>query len=592
MPINVLVVAPYPGLANLVREMERELTPFKITLHQADLKESLSIIEEYDRDGVQFDYIVSRGGTANLLRKHVDTPVINIDISGYDILRILTLLKNYNTKIGMVGFKNIINSFETVASVIQLDMRYHIIEKEEDVEGTLKELAKEGIRIVVGDAITVRLAVGIGMQGVLITSGRESVLETFEKIKMMNNEINMFRSKNTLYEQLLNRMHKGICLMEEDGTLVYKNTAFTKVIELSVKTGDDLFKHLPFLHTIVEELDANSPLKFQLAITQFDDVLSFNTGRIRSYDGEPLIYIEVSNEKNTEERGITCTYSSDFMDTVPYYLLENTAFQNGYQVVEPQLKDKKPVVLIGELGTGKRMFVHSLYERNEAAIRAGGIMEIALSRPEIASFNRLLELLKKIPVHTFVHIKGLQMTTPSQQRKLSEIIQQIESQLFLSFSGGPEYELQKDPLIDRYLADELTGLTIFFPPLRDQSESLEQAINTFILYYNEKSGKQIVGMQAQALEKLKEHAWERNFIELREIIKELVHQTEGQFIEEVEHCLQARTAGNKTISLDQPLAQMENDIIKIVLEQENGNQTRTASRLGITRSTLWRKLNQ
>ncbi|WP_096434473.1 PrpR N-terminal domain-containing protein [Alteribacter populi] len=592
MAINVLVVAPYRGLAILTKEIKKELVPFKVTVHQADLKESLAIIDEYERKGVNFDYIVSRGGTAKLLRKYVDSPVIEINISGYDILRILALLKSYNTKIGMVGFESIINSFETVASVIQVEMSYHTIEKEEEVERTLVRLSEEGIRIVVGDAVTVRLANSMGMQGVLITSGRESVLEAFEKIESMNKEIMMFRSKNILFEHLLNRVKAGVCLIEEDGTLVFNNSMFSKMSKLTMKQGSNTYQQVPYLKTVVEELESNSPLHFQLGITQFDEVLSLDTGRISTENSHPLIYVEVGKERKFNDNGIVCTYSRGLMDSTPYYLLEDEVFRKGRDVATSLLKEKKPILLIGEEGTGKRMFVHYLFHGFEDMEKDGTILEVELSRPSIATFNRLIELIKKESAHSFIHLKGIQTITNSQQKKLKTVMKELKAQLFISFPGDSSYKLKNDNFIDPSLASALTSPQIIFDPLRDRPVSLEKAINTFILYYNEKYGKQIVGVKEQALKKLCHHPWERNFIELRETVKELVHRTEGQFIEEVDGCLQCKTLDNASIHLNQPLAQIEIDIIKMVLEQENGNQTRTANRLGITRSTLWRKLNQ
>ena len=46
------------------------------------------------------------------------------------------------------------------------------------------------------------------------------------------------------------------------------------------------------------------------------------------------------------------------------------------------------------------------------------------------------------------------------------------------------------------------------------------------------------------------------------------------------------------LDLNQTLDRINQDIIHRILAQENGNQSRTAARLGISRTTLWRFLNR
>ncbi|MNJ80868.1 DNA-binding protein Fis [compost metagenome] len=50
--------------------------------------------------------------------------------------------------------------------------------------------------------------------------------------------------------------------------------------------------------------------------------------------------------------------------------------------------------------------------------------------------------------------------------------------------------------------------------------------------------------------------------------------------------------GREELNLYQPLKDIERDIIRTVMEQEGMNQSLAAKRLGINRSTLWRKLKE
>ncbi|MDF1511838.1 PrpR N-terminal domain-containing protein, partial [Robertmurraya sp. DFI.2.37] len=87
-----------------IKAMEGDLASFEIIIHMADITESLLLLETYKDE--EIDFIISRGGTADMLREHTSIPVIDIEVSGYVILRILTLLKGYQQPMEMIAFKN------------------------------------------------------------------------------------------------------------------------------------------------------------------------------------------------------------------------------------------------------------------------------------------------------------------------------------------------------------------------------------------------------------------------------------------------------------------------------------------------------
>lgn len=94
---KILVIAPYQGLKELFLEVNEDLHK-NIHVEMGDLYKGLAIAKEYENKG--FDVIISRGATALLLQEHCQLPVVDVKISGYDILRTLTLIKGYPEKSG------------------------------------------------------------------------------------------------------------------------------------------------------------------------------------------------------------------------------------------------------------------------------------------------------------------------------------------------------------------------------------------------------------------------------------------------------------------------------------------------------------
>lgn len=112
-------------------------------------------------------------------------------------------------------------------------------------------------------------------------------------------------------------------------------------------------------------------------------------------------------------------------------------------------------------------------------------------------------------------------------------------------------------------------------------------------------GKQIIGFDSRASLALKQFPWDGNLHQLQRIVYELMLITTPPYIsyENTMRLLHQETAlwvspgqSGYQFDLNQTLEHITYDVVRMVLKEENNNQSRTAQRLGIGRSTLWRIL--
>ena len=106
---------------------------------------------------------------------------------------------------------------------------------------------------------------------------------------------------------------------------------------------------------------------------------------------------------------------------------------------------------------------------------------------------------------------------------------------------------------------------------------------------------QVIGFDEDALTTLKEYSWLFNIDQLKQVIRELLISSDSEYItrQNVERILQKYRSTwleNSDLNLNLSLAEIELQIIRRVLKDEKGNQVRAAERLGISRSTMWRRL--
>ena len=114
------------------------------------------------------------------------------------------------------------------------------------------------------------------------------------------------------------------------------------------------------------------------------------------------------------------------------------------------------------------------------------------------------------------------------------------------------------------------------------------------LYINRQTKKSIQNVSAEALDVLMEYAYPGNVRELENIIEHAFVKCQGDHIDLKHLPVELTAAREDIVSLallaENPLATLERELIKKVLQQCDREPQLAAKRLGISRTTLWRKL--
>ena len=148
-----------------------------------------------------------------------------------------------------------------------------------------------------------------------------------------------------------------------------------------------------------------------------------------------------------------------------------------------------------------------------------------------------------------------------------------------------------------YLENRLSCLTLYLPPLRERKEDLKSIIALYLHRLNVSLGKQIIGFESEAMELMTAFSWPRNMAQLQHVLKELAVLTKTPYItaKDTRKMLSQESRPSLytpriDLDLNQPLDDINYQIIQMILREEHGNKEKTSRRLGISRSTLWRIL--
>lgn len=259
------------------------------------------------------------------------------------------------------------------------------------------------------------------------------------------------------------------------------------------------------------------------------------------------------------------------------------------------------MIIFGERGTGKDAAAFEIYRQGAAGDKT--LLTVDCRILEEKQLDHLLHN-EKSPLFGSgigIHFKRIDTLNHATQRTLiiyaadtllhrrNRVIYSCEENLAQA-SDEPMLVSQLDECWQRYL-------TLRLPPLRERTNDIQSIASIYINDLNIALGKQVAGLDQESVRMLREFPWRANITQLKNVLRELVLVTDGAFVsgcdtlrvlqkEELFRCV-PDFAGFLRGTLDE----ITLNIISLVLEEEDGNQSAAAKRLGISRSTLWRRLH-
>ncbi len=147
---------------------------------------------------------------------------------------------------------------------------------------------------------------------------------------------------------------------------------------------------------------------------------------------------------------------------------------------------------------------------------------------------------------------------------------------------------------DSGLYDRLTFFTLSIPPLRDRKDDIPPLCSYFLRQFREEFGKSVDHIAPEVIAILSAYDFPGNVRELAHIIERAVILTDGRTIEKKHLPQRFQRADAESLPRENflTLSQLERRYILEVLAANDGNKSRTAEVLGISRAALWRKLKQ
>lgn len=588
--IKILAIAPYSGLRDLINDIAKEREDLDVHSYISDMRDGLMLAKELEHKG--YDVILSRAGTAELIRRESKLPVIDIKLSVLDMTRAIKLAQGYSGKFAVVGYNTITKIAKQICELLQFDIEIKTITKIDEINETLLDLKENGIGLIVGDVITNTHAKKIGLNTILITTGKESVINAFDEATINFHSLEKMISINSVMKSILENSGSSIICFDEKDSIIFSN------VNEDIMNFNKIISDLKSLKNTLQDHKKITILK------RYEDTCFLIKGIIISFDEEVFFSYYVNNQTKSIKPFDDAIRFSNIDDypqiNIDTFNSSNNNFQNLIANAKSYAQLKTTVMIIGERGTGKDTIAYTIYQNS---INSKNPLIIIDSK--YISEKKWIDLFESeqslfLNSDFTIYIKNIHLLDQESQKIFEQYLlnTNVHKRNKLIFSMVPGYSSQFDnSSLLYFIKNKLSALPLIVPNLNQRREDIPNLVSLYLNELNPSYNKQVIGLESDAIKLLQKFDWTENIDQLKRIIRELIILTDHSYVkyETVEKVLNDEVPSSSVlkfydIDLNKTLDKITDDIIKIVLKEEDYNLTKVAERLGISRSTLWRKL--
>ena len=588
-PIRVLAIAPYESMKISLTHAAEHFPELSLDVYTGDLEEGVNIVK--GRDSTRYDVILSRGGTADMIRAVTDLPVVEISVSVYDILRTIKLSENYTDQFAVIGFPAVTRNAHTLCNLLRITAPVITVHDADGATAELNQLIEQNIRTVICDKVTHGLARMKGLNALLITSGENSIEQALEEAEAQGRSFRRIRNENLFLRCILSRDSRQCLVFNESKELVFS---------FQQNTDEEMLTYLQRRISVIRDDGEN------LTYRQVGGVLHSITGSTFTVQDQRYYLFRVQSGNiplPSRHPGIR-TYDASECENL--FMNSFFSISGSMGTMKPMLDSiaasARPVMIMGEVGTGKEQIARYLYLNSRFKTRPFIVVDgeqlgdrgwIFLLEHHTSPMNA---------AGTTVYFQHLEKVPAQHQQALLSLLTGtgISKRLWLIFSCD---EMEEMPISDfiRQLITNLGPLSLQLPTLRSRRDEIPALSSVYLGNLNEELGKQLSGFEPEAMDMLVDYDWPGNYAQFKHVLQELSVVSTGPYIstnEMAEMLARERRIHRRKRKLEtdtfegKTLEEINRSIAENTLAANGGNQSMTARQLGISRTTLWRMLGR
>lgn len=627
--MHILFIVPYPELREKV-EYVLDNHPDKEQI-SSDIQ-VLTVDQTFHIDAHQYDAIIARGFSAkNLKAMYPQTPVIDLAISGYDIIRtVAECRQEFNSlRIAICGFYGKIYEASHICKLLGCEVEIYPSDNYSDLEDNIEDAIANGCDAMIGGYTAVALAKKHSVPARLIRTGEDTILQAINETIRTVERIRQERVVAETYKTIIYASKGGILYIDLSGRIRVRNRVVKAMNNHISLLDKPLQTTLPYLHKpFTDVLQSGQEISGKiLTIPQSNITVSIDFVPVVANNSISGVVITLSDithiqklenqiRRSLSEKGLRARYTFDDI------IHGSAIIDSTIDTARRYAASDSNIIIVGETGTGKELFAQSIH--NASPRKNGPFVAInCAALPENLLESELFGYVEgaftgsvkggKMGLFEQAHggtlfLDEIGEISISTQTKLLRVLQEREVRRIgdnkvisinvriISATNKSISQLAGKGLFRRDLMYRLDVLRIFLPPLRQRDSDVELLFTHLMAQEGKKNKMNIPQVNPAAFLALHDYPFTGNIRELRNIVERSLVICSGNVItkDDLLRALYPQDLDDSSTFVPSlaPQSQSEENSILWALSECNGNQTKAAKLLGINRSTLWRKLQK
>jgi propionate catabolism operon transcriptional regulator len=593
-------------------------------------EEALATARELVQSGEEVDVFLAAGWNAAYLRDHASVPVVPVAPTASDILLAIAEACRLARRVAVVSFRKTLAGVEAIAAGQGVEVEQRAYETLHEARAAVAELAGRGFETVVGPGPVCEVAEKAGLRTVLVYS-RDSVGEAIEHAIEVARIVRAGDSERARLSSILGHLNEGVVAVDLEERIVSMNPAMERILGVAAAEAAG------------KRLSAVAP---DLALARVLETGSAELDGVQRVANRTVVVNRIPLRERGVQRGalLTCQDSgaiqrldrnlrSQFRPRrfVARHLLSSIvgsspAIRQARALSERYARTDATVLITGESGTGKELVaqgIHNASTRRDhpfvamnCAAFPEALLESELFGYEEGAFTGSRRggrqgLFEAAHTGTIFldEIGDMPLTLQTrllrvlQERQVLRLGANDPTPVDVRVIAATNKDLKKAIAAREFRDDlyyRLNILHLHLPPLRERPEDMTAIAADLLQRALLRHGAPSAHARALSLllPRLAHHPWPGNVREMENVMERVavlfadreVDAVEEEELRAVVPELFEAPPAPQPATLHASREALERELIDRVLHEVGGNQSEAARRLGIGRSTLWRRL--